>query len=146
MIIISDHCIISMEAKASAFWPEECCGLLVGERFEDGRLHINEIVHCKNCAKQKTVEFLIDPSVHIALERQLRGTGREILGLFHSHPQGCPEPSGKDHESLADHDWVWIIVGINNRRTAEIKAYRRHGSEARLVPTNYAIFGRMKAA
>ena len=42
--------------------------------------------------------FEIDPAEQIKLMRALRGAGREIIGCYHSHPNGSAEPSADRSE------------------------------------------------
>ena len=56
--------------------------------------------------------FEIDPSVHIRLLRALRGTGRDIVGCYHSHPNGRAELSPRDRQSAGDENFIWLIAAI----------------------------------
>ena len=54
---------------------------------------IENAVGMRNIASEPATRYRIDPAEHIALTRHLRGTGRSILGAYHSHPHGDPVPS-----------------------------------------------------
>ena len=64
-----------------------------------------------NLAGDPRREFLIDPSRHFALLRGLRHSGRDVIGCFHSHPDGTPAPSERDRAEAAEHDFLWLIAG-----------------------------------
>ena len=56
--------------------------------------------------------FEIDPAAHLQLLRALRGSEREIVGCYHSHPNGRMEPSERDSEGMRDDGFVWVIAAI----------------------------------
>ena len=101
---------IAEEARAA--FPRECCGLIEGTREgEDVRV---AALHPTANFSAAPDGFEIDPSAHIRLLRTLRGTGREIVGCYHSHPNGRPEPSERDRASGGDQGFVWLIAALHD--------------------------------
>ncbi len=97
---------IAREALAAD--PSECCGLIEGT-YHEGEVQAIACHPAANLAATRD-RFEIDPACHIALLRALRGTGREIVGCYHSHPNGRPEPSARDLENAADEGFLWLIA------------------------------------
>ncbi len=99
------------EAAADAAFPGEACGLLVGHRENDG-LFIETLLVTPNRAPagERDRRFRIDPAMHAALQRRLRGTAGEIVGVFHSHPQGPARPSAEDLRAPLREGWVMLIL------------------------------------
>jgi len=91
---------------ARAAHPHEACGLLLGA---DGR--IVEVRPCANVHSQPSAHFEIDPQALIDAHRAARSGGPEVLGYFHSHPSGPPEPSATDRAQATGDGRVWAIVG-----------------------------------
>lgn len=109
---ISQSDLDRMLERARAALPEECCGLLVGRRSGDAA-HVKRTVAADNIATgDKTRNYQIDWQTLFETTRQTRDGDEEIVGFYHSHPDGSTEPSIKD-TSLAwvDHDYVIIAVG-----------------------------------
>ena len=105
-------------AHARAEAPRECCGLLIGHGSE-----IDESVRVRNIDESPT-RYLVDPAAHVATIRRLRGSGRSIVGCYHSHPHSPAVPSDTDlREALYD-DFVWIIVSLADRSRGDVAAYR----------------------
>ena len=93
-------------------FPEEACGLLVGRR-EGDMLHIGEAVPSPNLADEREKRFEIDPGLRLRTQRAARESGLEVVGLYHSHPFGEPEPSATDRERAAlEPDLVWLSAGL----------------------------------
>jgi proteasome lid subunit RPN8/RPN11 len=106
--------------EAEAAFPRECCGLIEGRR--EAAQAIATALHPMRNIAVADDRFEIDPAQHIALLRTLRGTGHEILGCYHSHPNGRTEPSARDREAAADADFIWLI------RAAELRGFVWNGA------------------
>jgi proteasome lid subunit RPN8/RPN11 len=70
---------------------QECCGLLAGR---DGTL--NKVFPARNAAEDKTKNYEIAPEELFGLMREIRSAGLELMGIYHSHPNGNNEPSPRD--------------------------------------------------
>lgn len=99
---------IAAEAAAS---PDEICGLLFGmaDRIERAQ-------SCPNVAADPLYRFEIDPAALLAAHRTARAGGPAILGCYHSHPTGAPDPSPRDAADAAPNRWLWLILGAGEAR------------------------------
>lgn len=94
--------------EALAAHPAECCGLIEGTyNKKEASAHACHPV--RNLAADSD-SFEIDPARHIELLRSLRGTGRDVLGCYHSHPNGRAEPSPRDLARATDENFLWVIA------------------------------------
>lgn len=85
--------------------PEEACGLLLGTSHG-----ILEARPTANVAPDRQRHFEIDPAALIAAHRAEREGGPELIGYYHSHPTGLPEPSATDRAQAAGDGRVWAIA------------------------------------
>ena len=133
---ISKKLIGDILAAAARAYPNECCGLIEGVRDGNGwrALALHE---AKNLAEDPSAHFLDDPQTHFGLLRALRGTAREIIGCYHSHPDGAPVPSDTDRASASEDGFLWLIAG----RGDEIAAFVYREGEKDFAPV---IVERMK--
>ena len=70
--------------------------------------------------------FAIDPRLQFSLLRGLRGSGRSVIGCYHSHPNGRAEPSPRDAENAFETDFLWLILALDDRDgEAELAAFTR---------------------
>ncbi len=79
-----------MVEHAHREYPLECCGLLSGSGWE-----IDGIRETGN-QRQSRSEFSIPVEELFAFFRELRRSGREHLGIYHSHPTSRSLPSSRD--------------------------------------------------
>jgi proteasome lid subunit RPN8/RPN11 len=115
---------VSAHARDEA--PRECCGLLVGTGAS-----IDEAVRTSNL-EPGTTRYRIDPADHFRLIKQLRGTGRDIVGAYHSHPRSPARPSPTDIAEASGEGFLYVIASLA-AGTPEIRAYRIDGEAAREV-------------
>jgi proteasome lid subunit RPN8/RPN11 len=97
-----------MMESINAF-PEEACGILLGR---NGR--IDAVQPARNVHPTPRTHFEIDPRALIDAHRSARQGGPEILGYYHSHPQGRAEPSATDRAQASGDERVWAIVAGND--------------------------------
>jgi proteasome lid subunit RPN8/RPN11 len=106
-IRIAASLLDEMIAHARTESPRECCGLLVGNASE-----IVERVATRNVDPSPN-RFQVDPRDHIELNRQLRGTERHVVGVYHSHPHGPATPSASDVAEALYAEFVHVIVSLD---------------------------------
>ena len=69
--------------EAARAQPHECCGLLLGQGAR-----VNQVVPAANVHPMPRDHFEIDPQALIAAHRAARSGGPQVLGYYHSHPNG----------------------------------------------------------
>ncbi len=96
-------------AAAAASPAAEICGLLLG-RVAGGAACVEELRPAANVAADPARSFEIDPATLLAAHRQARGAGRQVLGHWHSHPNGRCAPSARDAARAVDNGQIWLII------------------------------------
>jgi proteasome lid subunit RPN8/RPN11 len=102
------HADALRQAAISAY-PNECCGLVVGEGA--ARLTISEVVPVPNISDTPRRAFAVDPQKQFEILRAVRGTSQRVIGHYHSHPNGAAVPSQHDLAMAHDPEAIWIVVG-----------------------------------
>jgi proteasome lid subunit RPN8/RPN11 len=97
-------------AHAAREHPAECCGLLIGSDSEASRpRQVSALFATANVAARPRDGFMIDPAELLAAERMALALGLEILGTYHSHPQGPAWLSRRDQAGAAA-GWSCVLV------------------------------------
>jgi len=96
--------------EACAASPRECCGLIEGRWLKGGGIEALALHPARNLAAEPD-RFAIDPADHLRVQRTAREGGAVIVGCYHSHPEGRPEPSDRDRAGASERDFVWLIAG-----------------------------------
>ena len=119
-------------------YPNECCGVLLGKVEGDAK-HVAEVVALKNLRhdpsraqellpvddpgrETERNRFLIDPLDQLAVEKDARARGLEVLGYYHSHPDHPARPSDYDRV----HAWPrysYVIISIERGAPKDLTAW-----------------------
>jgi proteasome lid subunit RPN8/RPN11 len=86
----------------------ECCGLIEGVR-EGATARATALHPARNLSSQPD-RFEIDPQDQFEALRRARASGRAIIGCYHSHPGGRPEPSATDLAGAGEENFIWLIA------------------------------------
>jgi proteasome lid subunit RPN8/RPN11 len=93
-------------------YPHECCGVLLG-RTDGGDRAVTSIVRCGNTRTDSPQNrYHIDPRELIAIQRQGRERGEDIVGFYHSHPD---HPARWSQTDLAEAHWIgcsYVITSV----------------------------------
>ncbi|MGH6744053.1 M67 family metallopeptidase [Novosphingobium sp.] len=106
---VTSELIARLHAESLRAHPEECCGILLGTRENDGE-RIAGAIPAANVAAEPARHFEIDPRVLLAAHRAARQGGPQVIGYYHSHPTGDPVPSATDCEHSTGDLRVWAII------------------------------------
>ena len=112
-----------IEREARDGFPRECCGLLEG--VTDGETISVTALHPARNLSADSDRFEIDPSDHFAAIRTARANGTEIVGCYHSHPNGSAKPSARDAEGAWDEGFVWLIAAVSGG-AASVRGFSRN--------------------
>ena len=129
-----------MRRAAAAAYPEERCGLLVGQMASDGALHVSRAVATANVAAgDRARRFEVDPAARFRLMRDLRESEVAMVGHYHSHPDHPAVPSAYDLSMVFEPDLVWLIVAVAQGCAGEIAAFRPKADGSGFTPLSLRI-------
>ena len=99
----------AMRRHVSRRVPLEACGLLAGR---DGRVEV--VIGVRNAARSP-VRFLMEPHAQWRAFNKIDQLGLELLGIYHSHPNGPQRPSPTDIQeaSYAVVQMIWYPEAEN---------------------------------
>ncbi|HUF12546.1 MAG TPA: M67 family metallopeptidase [Longimicrobiales bacterium] len=120
----------AMLAHARATPARECCGALLGARGSDGR-RVERVVPAPNADPDTRRAYLMDAAAIRRIERQAAAARLDVVGFYHSHPDGSVAPSSSDLEAA----WPWftyLIVG--DARAPAVSAWRLRADRTTFEP------------
>jgi len=138
-LYISSQCLDYLRHLAETGYPLEVCGLLVGTASSDG-WNIQQLRPVANLNTERASDrFQLDPAEYQSVDRELRSTDTEIIGVYHSHPD-CPAKPSPTDLANAWEGFAYPIISICGGKTAEIRSWslnaERNGfRETRIVET-----------
>jgi proteasome lid subunit RPN8/RPN11 len=118
-------------ATCEKAFPDEGCGLLLGPVPDDfdkpGRAVVaDEARPLPNGwdSSAKTNRYLIDPRMLAKVEDELSGSGRAVVGFFHSHPNHPAWPSPFDLMMAWPCLSYWI-VRVQDGKVTDSRSWQR---------------------
>ena len=104
-------------------YPNECCGFLLGSVDSEKR-RIDGILVVENAreAGEQYHRFVITPEDFMYAEKEARRQNRDILGIYHSHPDHPARPSDYDREQALPF-YSYIIVAVKAGKAAELTSW-----------------------
>jgi proteasome lid subunit RPN8/RPN11 len=123
----ADYDLIRWEAKRS--YPQECCGILLGN-VVDGHRQVTMTLTCENMRLDSPANrYSINPEQVIAALKLARNRGESIIGFYHSHPDHSPHYSSTDLAEAHWFDCSYVITSIEHGALASTASYVLVGSE-----------------
>src|SRR5687767_1824697 len=117
--LVREH-VEQMYSHARAASPAECCGLVGGR--DGGRAE--SIYRLRNVAHNPLVTYEAAPEDLFAVQREMRGRGEHLLGIYHSHPRSPePVPSARDVRLAFYPSAIYFIIGLSET-DATLRAFR----------------------
>jgi proteasome lid subunit RPN8/RPN11 len=105
---------------AMATYPQECCGLLVGQ----GKQTI-VVYPMENVSSSPHDRYTIDPAAMLAVMKSVRGQDLSIIGIYHSHPDHPAVPSERDRE-LAWPEYSYLILSVSFGQVVDRQSWCLH--------------------
>ncbi len=121
MIYISQDKINEIQKYAESSYPHECCGLLIGKA--GSRKEVLKIYPVKNRNVERAVDrFDMDPYELNQADKDARKSGHDVIGIYHSHPDHPPRPSGFDAER-AWAGYSYFIIAVKDGKKEALKSW-----------------------
>jgi proteasome lid subunit RPN8/RPN11 len=114
---IRQHVLDRIVAHAVEDLPNECCGLLIGNAQI-----VEDAARARNTKRSRT-RFQVEPADHFAAIRRARAAGLDVIGAYHSHPNGPSGPSETDRARLTDPAMFHVIISLAHG-TRTVRAFR----------------------
>jgi len=119
---IRQSCLDLAYREAEAGYPLEVCGLLIGSLDNQG-WQVSDVRPVANLNAERAADrFQLDPAAYQRIDRELRGSGNEIIGVYHSHPDCPAKPSPTDLDSAWE-GFAYPIISVCDGQAAEMRCW-----------------------
>ncbi len=113
-IRISRKDLAAIRSELEKHKPYEACGVLTGT--VDGSVALVEKALPITNSKRTRRSFELDPEEHYDAWNDALKNGKEIVGVYHTHPVSPAYPSVWDRETMQNDSSVWLIAGADGMR------------------------------
>ena len=138
-IQLSEAMLENIQREGERAYPAECCGVLVGQ---PGQIKtVLRLLPITNRRTDNPRRYLIGAEDLQRVAAELRETGLEVLGFYHSHPDHPAVPSGFDTE----HAWPWysyLIVPVEQGRAGQAASWQLAPDRSTMLPESLDVLAR----
>ncbi len=117
-------------------FPREAVGCLLGV-WDQGALRLLHALPVENGHPFPENHFEVSPESVLWAENEAQRQGLALLGWYHSHPNGKPEPSEEDRRGAVPF-WIFGIVSVRGEQT-EVRFYGFFQESQRFEELEWAI-------
>jgi len=138
MLSLSSGLEAEIRTAGEAAYPDECCGILIGEIDSNGIKNVNRMEAVNNSREdgEKYHRFLITPEDVFRAEQTARAAKLELIGFYHSHPDHPASPSEYDREHALPF-YSYVIVSVENGSAKDIKSWELSSDRTNFLPEKY---------
>ena len=111
---ISRKDIDLIQTELEANKPYEACGVLIGA-IHGTTANVEKALPVTN-VKRTHRSFELDPQQFYNAWNDAEKNGKEIVGVYHTHPVSSAVPSLWDRETMENAPSVWLIAGADGMR------------------------------
>jgi proteasome lid subunit RPN8/RPN11 len=130
MLKITNKEYAAVRQHGEETYPNECCGVLLGQMEDDGTRVVTSAARCGNTRSDSPQNrYQIDAKELVRIQREGRERGEDIIGFYHSHPDHPAQWSPTD---LAEAHWFgcsYVITAVAKGRAAITNSFELTGSE-----------------
>ncbi|MDR0589003.1 MAG: M67 family metallopeptidase [Spirochaetaceae bacterium] len=140
MITLTVETEQQIRQEGEGAWPDECCGFLLGA-LEGGEKRVDFVLAVENAreAGERYHRFIITPEDLIHAEKEARRQKKEILGIYHSHPDHPAKPSDYDREQALPF-YSYVIVAVGEGRAAELTSWELTGDRDQFLEERVTLW------
>lgn len=91
--------------------PYEACGVIIGV-VSDTVVNVEDVIPIKSIVRT-SISFELDPLQFYNAWNDADKNGKEIVGIYHTHPFHHAIPSSWDIDTMKNFSSVWLIAGID---------------------------------
>ncbi|WP_246605411.1 M67 family metallopeptidase [Sphaerospermopsis torques-reginae] len=130
----SDNDLEIIKNHAEKSYPDECCGLILGDINSEFKTVV-EVIPTENVWNTEKVNFpetqeeyssrkryAIAPFFMLQIQKEARNRNLNIIGIFHSHPDYPAIPSEWDR-IYAWAEYSYIIVSVTKGKAGELNSF-----------------------
>jgi proteasome lid subunit RPN8/RPN11 len=134
MLILTDAVQQEIRLAGERDYPGETCGFILGKTQENGDRTGDGVLAVRNSRETSETyhRFAIAPLDFLRAEREAAQSGRDIVGVYHSHPDHPARPSEYDLEHGLPF-YSYVIVSVGDGRARDLTSWRLQDDRSRFV-------------
>jgi len=124
MLYLTKEQFLDIVAHVKQEYPKEACGILAGKRTTNHELRITKIYKMANISDNPETCYFMKPEEQLKVFKEIRQSGIEMLGIYHSHSSSLAYPSQRDCEMAFYPETDYVIISLKDYNNPEIRAFK----------------------
>jgi proteasome lid subunit RPN8/RPN11 len=140
MLLLSPEHEKTVRLDGEKAYPNECCGVLIGEIDNSGKKivkHAQAILNAREDGEQYH-RFLITPEDMLHAEQTARSMKLDVIGFYHSHPDHPAVPSAYDKDHALPF-YSYVIVSVGQGRAGDLTSWELTADRVVFLPENISM-------
>jgi proteasome lid subunit RPN8/RPN11 len=129
MIVFTKEQMTEIEDHASATYPKECCGILLGTRQKERRI-VQEVYRAYNASTKPQSHFVLTSDTILYAEILATKENLEIIGFYHSHPD-CEACLSQEDQKYVMPEMSYPVISVSHGRTREFGCWEKKRTDDR---------------
>jgi proteasome lid subunit RPN8/RPN11 len=137
MLLLSPELETVIRTEGEAAYPNECCGILIGEIDNEGVKTVKGALTIDNAREdgEQYHRFLITPEDMLRAEQSARAAKLDVIGFYHSHPDHPSAPSGYDKDHALPF-YSYVIVSVDSGKAQVLTSWELTGDRIDFIQEN----------
>ncbi len=137
MLRLSSDLEKNIRTDGETAYPNECCGVLIGEIDNTGVKTARRTLTIDNAREdgEQYHRFLITPEDMMKAEQTARSMKLDVIGFYHSHPDHPSAPSGYDKDHALPF-YSYVIVSVDKGKAQILTSWELKDDRTDFVQEN----------
>jgi len=118
MVYLSKRNLDRLVAHAKREYPNEACGILAGKES-----HVEKMYEMVNTANSR-IKYFMDPKEQLGVMKDIRNSGLDMIGIYHSHPDTEAYPSEEDRKMAFYPEAHYLIISLKDKANPITRAFK----------------------
>mgnify|MGYP001599766646 CR=1 FL=1 len=118
MIVLKKELFDKIVSQCIKEFPNEACGILGGK---DGKAE--KVYEMANVDKSPS-SYLMEPKEQLKIMKEIRNSGLEMTGIYHSHVASEAYPSSHDVELAFYPEASYVIISLKDKNNPRIRSFK----------------------
>jgi proteasome lid subunit RPN8/RPN11 len=137
MLRLSSELEKNIRADGETAYPNECCGVLIGEIDNAGVKIARRTLTINNAREdgEQYHRFLITPEDMMNAEQSARAMKLDVIGFYHSHPDHPSAPSGYDKDHALPF-YSYVIISVDKGKAQVLTSWELTDDRSDFIQEN----------
>jgi proteasome lid subunit RPN8/RPN11 len=102
-------------------FPQEACGIVAGKEG------MAEKVYEMTNTDESPLTFFMEPQEQLQVMKEIRNTGLDMIGIYHSHMASDAYPSRRDVDLALYPEVLTVILSLSDKNNPSIRSFKING-------------------